>query len=63
MLQTYTTYTSKLWMVDLDGSERLQKTQATGQNMEEGKLINMSLSALGDLICSLQNKQAHITYR
>lgn len=55
--------TSKLWMVDLGGSERLQKTQATGQTMEEGKAINMSLSALGDVISALQNKQAHIPYR
>lgn len=50
-------------MVDLGGSERLQKTQATGQTMEEGKAINMSLSALGDVISALQNKQAHIPYR
>lgn len=55
--------TSKLWMVDLGGSERLLKTQATGQTMEEGKAINMSLSALGDVISALQKKQAHIPYR
>ncbi|MQM03448.1 hypothetical protein Taro_036227, partial [Colocasia esculenta] len=39
---------SKLWMVDLGGSERLLKTGATGQTMDEGKAINLSLSALGD---------------
>eukprot|EP01018_Ginkgo_biloba_P038434 Gb_33955 [translate_table: standard] len=55
--------TSKLWMVDLGGSERLLKTQATGQTMEEGKAINMSLSALGDVISALQRKQAHVPYR
>lgn len=55
--------TSKLWMVDLGGSERLLKTQATGQTMEEGKAINMSLSSLGDVISALQKKQAHIPYR
>ncbi|CAA7388626.1 unnamed protein product [Spirodela intermedia] len=40
---------SKLWMVDLGGSERLLKTGAKGQTMDEGKAINLSLSALGDL--------------
>ncbi|XP_057865752.2 uncharacterized protein LOC131073361 isoform X1 [Cryptomeria japonica] len=55
--------TSKLWMVDLGGSERLLKTQSTGHTMEEGKAINMSLSALGDVISALQKKQAHVPYR
>ncbi|KAH9295673.1 hypothetical protein KI387_039261, partial [Taxus chinensis] len=55
--------TSKLWMVDLGGSERLVKTQSTGQTMEEGKAINLSLSALGDVISALQRKQAHVPYR
>ncbi|GLJ45626.1 hypothetical protein SUGI_0960390 [Cryptomeria japonica] len=55
--------TSKLWMVDLGGSERLLKTQATGQTMEEGKAINLSLSALGDVIGALQRKQSHVPYR
>eukprot|EP00252_Welwitschia_mirabilis_P017676 TRINITY_DN3911_c0_g1_i8.p1 TRINITY_DN3911_c0_g1~~TRINITY_DN3911_c0_g1_i8.p1 ORF type:complete len:598 (+),score=111.08 TRINITY_DN3911_c0_g1_i8:152-1945(+) len=54
---------SKVWMIDLGGSERLLKTQAHGQTMEEGKAINLSLSALGDVISALQKKQAHIPYR
>ncbi|KAH9329330.1 hypothetical protein KI387_001438, partial [Taxus chinensis] len=54
---------SKLWMIDLGGSERLLKTQATSQTMEEGKAINLSLSALGDVISALQKKQSHIPYR
>lgn len=54
---------SKLWMVDLGGSERLLKTGATGQTLEEGKAINLSLSALGDVIASLKKKRSHIPYR
>lgn len=55
--------TSKLWMVDLGGSERILKTRASGQTMEEAKAINLSLSALGDVISALQKKQPHIPYR
>lgn len=57
------TITSKLWMVDLGGSERILKTRASGQTMEEAKAINLSLSALGDVINALQRKQPHIPYR
>ncbi|KAI3979160.1 hypothetical protein MKX01_016985 [Papaver californicum] len=41
--------TNKIWMVDLGGSERVLKTKARGKRFEEGKAINLSLSALGDL--------------
>lgn len=54
---------SKLWMVDLGGSERLLKTGATGQTMDEGKAINLSLSALGDVIAALKKKHGHIPFR
>nr|AMS24253.1 kinesin 14-IV protein [Marsilea vestita] len=54
---------SKLWLVDLGGSERLLKTNAKGQILEEGKAINLSLTALGDVISALQKKQPHIPYR
>lgn len=54
---------SKLWMVDLGGSERLLKTGATGQTLDEGKAINLSLSALGDVIAALKRKRNHIPYR
>ncbi|KAF6176640.1 hypothetical protein GIB67_034502 [Kingdonia uniflora] len=54
---------SKLWMVDLGGSERLLKTGATGQTLDEGKAINLSLSALGDVIAALKRKRGHVPYR
>ncbi|KHG09804.1 Kinesin-like calmodulin-binding protein [Gossypium arboreum] len=52
---------SKLWMVDLGGSERLLKTGATGQTLDEGRAINLSLSALGDVIAALRRKKGHLT--
>ncbi|CAI9102423.1 OLC1v1000688C1 [Oldenlandia corymbosa var. corymbosa] len=54
---------SKVWMVDLGGSERLLKTGATGQTMDEGRAINLSLSALGDVIAALRRKKNHVPYR
>jgi len=51
----------KLNLVDLAGSERQGKTQATGARLEEAKKINMSLSALGNVIsCLVDGKSAHI---
>ncbi|XP_062084565.1 kinesin-like protein KIN-14U isoform X2 [Humulus lupulus] len=54
---------SKLWMVDLGGSERLLKTGASGLTLDEGRAINLSLSALGDVIAALRRKRGHVPYR
>ncbi|CAK7340878.1 unnamed protein product [Dovyalis caffra] len=56
-------HVSKLWMVDLGGSERLLKTGATGQTLDEGRAINLSLSALGDVIAALRRRRGHVPYR
>jgi kinesin family protein C2/C3 len=54
----------KLHLIDLAGSERISKTDATGDRLKEAQNINKSLSALGDVINSLCNKKAtHIPYR
>lgn len=54
----------KLNLVDLAGSERQSKTGATGQVMNEGININLSLSALGNVISALvSDKRQHIPYR
>ena len=50
-------------MVDLAGSEKTRKTQATGQRLEEAKMINKSLSALGQVIKALADGKGHIPYR
>jgi kinesin family protein C2/C3 len=55
--------TGKMYLIDLAGSERIGKTGATGQQLEEAKNINKSLSALGDVIAARANKQAHIPFR
>ena len=54
----------KLNLVDLAGSERLSKTGATGETQKEGAKINLSLSALGNVIsCLVDGKSQHIPYR
>mmetsp|Transcript_27270 Transcript_27270/g.56059 ORF Transcript_27270/g.56059 Transcript_27270/m.56059 type:complete len:966 (-) Transcript_27270:197-3094(-) len=54
----------KLNLVDLAGSERQSKTGATGDRLKEGAKINLSLSALGNVITALvDGKGKHIPYR
>ena len=56
--------TGKLCMIDLAGSEKIGKTGAAGQTLQEAKDINKSLSALGNVINALTDgKGAHIPYR
>ncbi len=57
------TLRGKLHLVDLAGSERLARTGATGDRLKEAQNINKSLSALGDVIQALQQRNAHIPYR
>ncbi|XP_020271145.1 kinesin-like protein KIN-14R [Asparagus officinalis] len=54
---------SKLWLVDLSGSERVAKTDAQGDRLKEAQSINRSLSALGDVISALATKSPHIPFR
>ena len=53
----------KLSLVDLAGSERVSKTEATAERLKEGRAINKSLSALGDVISALSSNESHIPYR
>ncbi|GMH37875.1 hypothetical protein BSKO_05759 [Bryopsis sp. KO-2023] len=53
----------KLNLVDLAGSERQSKTGATGDRLKEGIKINLSLTALGNVISALVGKSDHIPYR
>lgn len=54
----------KLYLVDLAGSEKVGKTGAQGTTLDEAKMINKSLSALGNVINALTDgKSGHIPYR
>lgn len=54
----------KLNLVDLAGSERQGKTGAVGERLKEATKINLSLSALGNVISALvDGKSKHIPYR
>ncbi|OMJ79477.1 hypothetical protein SteCoe_20486 [Stentor coeruleus] len=50
-------------LVDLAGSEKINQTGVTGNKLEEAKKINLSLSALGNVIKSLTSSAEHIPYR
>lgn len=54
----------KLNLVDLAGSERQSKTGASGDRLKEATKINLSLSALGNVISTLvDGRSGHIPYR
>ncbi|XP_046400927.1 osmotic avoidance abnormal protein 3-like [Ischnura elegans] len=54
----------KLNLVDLAGSERQVKTGASGERFREATKINLSLSALGNVISALvDGKSKHVPYR
>ncbi|XP_023682376.1 kinesin-like protein KIF3C [Paramormyrops kingsleyae] len=54
----------KLNLVDLAGSERQSKTGVQGERLKEATKINLSLSALGNVISALvDGKSTHIPYR
>lgn len=55
--------TGKLNLIDLAGSERLNKSGSDGVRLQEAKYINKSLSSLADVIYNLRIKSRHIPYR
>ncbi|KAK0166144.1 hypothetical protein PV328_004591 [Microctonus aethiopoides] len=54
----------RLNLVDLAGSERQSKTGSCGDRLKEASKINLSLSALGNVISALvDGKTSHVPYR
>ncbi|KAJ3352849.1 hypothetical protein GGF32_003544 [Allomyces javanicus] len=53
----------RLTLCDLAGSERVKKTLATGQQLNEAKDINLSLLELGNVIQALAESKKHIPFR
>ncbi|KAK7234040.1 microtubule motor protein [Aureococcus anophagefferens] len=51
--------TSKLFLVDLGGSEQVKKSKAEGDRFREAVTINKSLVALGRVVDALVNKNKH----
>ncbi|XP_020089510.1 kinesin-like protein KIN-14D isoform X2 [Ananas comosus] len=62
-LKTGATLRGSLHLVDLAGSERVDRSEVTGDRLKEAQHINKSLSALGDVIFALSQKNAHVPYR
>lgn len=53
----------KVTIVDLAGSERVSKTQASGIRLDEARNINLSLSALGNVVQALSMGNQHVPFR
>ena len=55
---------SKITLCDLAGSERIKKTMAIGERLNEAQQINLSLLELGNVIQALSDpKRGHIPFR
>ncbi|KAJ0047816.1 hypothetical protein Pint_15160 [Pistacia integerrima] len=57
------TLRGNLHLIDLAGSERVDRSEATGDRLKEAQHINKSLSALGDVIFALAQRSPHVPYR
>jgi len=53
----------KLSFIDLAGSEKSSKTGVDAEGAAEAKAINMSLSALGNVISALAEGSGYVSYR
>lgn len=54
---------SLIHLIDLAGSERVERSEVTGSALKEATAINKSLAALGDVIAALQRRASHVPYR
>merc|ERR1719181_2578374 len=61
--ETHDQLQGKILMCDLAGSERLKKSEVSGEQQKEAIEINKSLTALGDVIEALTENHKQIPYR
>lgn len=54
---------SRLFLIDLAGSERLKRSEVSGQALTEAQNINRSLASLGDVLAALQAHAKHVPFR
>ncbi|TYH01513.1 hypothetical protein ES288_A09G065100v1 [Gossypium darwinii] len=62
-VKTGTVLYGNLHLIDLAGSERVDRSEVTGHRLREAQHINKSLSSLGDVIFALAKKSPHVPYR
>jgi len=62
-LKNQSTWRGCLHLIDLAGSERVVQSEASGDRLKEAQYINKSLSALGDVVFALAQRNAHVPYR
>eukprot|EP01083_Nonionella_stella_P113338 334097_1 len=53
----------KLNFCDLAGSEKVRKTNATGERLKEAMKINLGLTILGQVISALSQNKKHVPFR
>jgi hypothetical protein len=54
---------ARINLIDLAGSERISKSQVTGDNQREASMINQSLTNLGIVIKALSEKKDFVPFR
>jgi hypothetical protein len=47
---------SRLWLIDLAGSKRVSKTEATGERLKEAQFINKSLRQASSVLGGLRSR-------
>jgi len=62
-MKTGSSLRGSLHLIDLAGSERIDRSEVTGDRLKEAQHINKSLAALGDVIFALAQKNQHVPYR